>query len=76
MKATIDQEIIHDVTDAKTQEVKPFLIYFDHHGMTIELPNSHLITLDLSGGVVSVYCADVVGEEGENIRQIPLNPEG
>lgn len=76
MKATTDQEITHDVTDAQTQEVKPFLIQCDHHGMTVELPNGHIITLDLSGDVVSVYHTDDAGGDGENIRQIPLNPEG
>lgn len=68
-----DTEIQHVVTDAQTNEVVPFLVQCDYHGMTIEFPNGEFVTLDLSGGVVSVYHNKNSDDSGENIRQIRLS---
>ena len=76
MQVKSDTEIQHIVTDAQTNEVVPFVIQCDYHGMTVELPNGQIVTLDLSGGVVNVYHNKDSDDVGENIRQIPLNPEG
>jgi hypothetical protein len=76
MQVKNDTEIQHIVTDAATNEVVPFIVGCDHHGMTIELPGGHIVTLDLSGGVVSIYHTENSDETGENIRQITLPKVG
>jgi len=72
MQVKNDAEIQHIVTDAETKEAVPFVIQCDHHGMTVEFPNGELVTLDLSGGVVSVYHNKDGDDTGENILQIRL----
>ena len=46
----------HTIADARSgyDEIE-LLIEMDRHGMTVELPDGAIITLDLSGGVLSAY---------------------
>ena len=72
INAPHDTEIQHVVTDAKTNEVVPFLINTDYHGMTVEFPNGQFITLDLSDGVVSVY-HNVDGDDtGTKVHEVKV----
>jgi hypothetical protein len=67
---TETNEIKHVATDSETNAVVPFMIVCDHHGMTVEFPNGGLITIDLSGGVVSVYHNKDSDDTGRTVCKI------
>jgi len=72
MQVKTDTEVQHMVTDATTNEVVPFVIQCDNHGMTVELSDGQIVTLDLSGGTVNIYHNKNSDDTGENVHQICL----
>lgn len=65
-------EVLHEVRDAQTKQVTKFVISTDANGMTVELANGDVVTLDLSGGVVTVYHHDADGAECEAVLRVTI----
>lgn len=62
MLVKADQELTHNATDASYGHNVPLVIQPDLHGLTIELPDGTIITLDVNAGEANLY---VNGPEGE-----------
>jgi len=65
MLVAIDQELIHNATDASFGKKVELIIQPDLHGLTIELPNGTIITLDVNAGDVNIY-ANTSREQAES----------
>lgn len=55
MQVKTDQELTHNALDAHTQENVELIIQPDQHGLTVELPNGHIVVLDVSKGELDIY---------------------
>lgn len=67
MLVQVDQELTHNATDASSGSNVEFIIQPDFHGLTIELPNGTIITLDVNAGEVNLYVNDSKEDASNNL---------
>lgn len=75
MLVATDQELTHNATDASFGTNVELIIQPDLHGLTIELPNGHIITMDMSKGDLDIYHNEP-GEDTDShnlLRSVPTS---
>lgn len=56
----VDQEFIHHSRDAvRNNEIARLVVQTDMHGLSIELPDGHVVVIDQCAGSISISLVDL-----------------